>query len=153
MKVLLKHLFILLSFPFLLISCNEDDPEELQPPTAYFVVKGVVSSASDNKPVPEIIVEMRNIEIEKNGDSIYTLVATSFVENWDSEYRISENHPVQEDRTYLISFRDTDGALNGEFESLDTLVFFQNPVFEGADGGSYLGSVYKTINVKLKPKK
>jgi putative lipoprotein (rSAM/lipoprotein system) len=134
------------------ITSCKDDEKVIVPPTAYFDVTGEVRSAADNKLVPEIIVEMRNVKIEQSGDSIFSLVATSFPKYWSPEYYISEMHPVQEDRTYLISFRDTDGALNGEFESFDTLVFFQNPVFEGADGASYLGSVVKLVNVKLKPK-
>jgi len=150
----ISQLFVILLFCFGLVgACKKDEEKEIEPPTAYYVVKGEVKSAADNKLIPEIIAEMRHVKVTENGDSIFSLVATSHAKYWSGEYYIYEMYTKQEDRTYLISFRDTDGALNGEFESLDTLVVFQNPVFEGADGSSYLGSVYRTINVKMNPKK
>lgn len=135
------------------ITACKDDEKEIEPPTAYYVVKGEVRSSADNKLVPEIIIEMRLVKIMPKGDSIFNMVSTSFSNIWSPEYYLSEMYTLQEDRTYLISFRDTDGDLNGEYESLDTIVVFQNPVFEGAYGANYLGSVYRTINVELKPKK
>jgi len=152
MKIIYQvFVLLLLCFGFF-TACNDDEDKDVQPPTAYYVVKGEVKSSTDNKLVPEIIIEMRYVKIMPVGDSIFSLVATSFTKSWSPEYYLSEMYTLQEDRIYLISFRDTDGTLNGEYESRDTIVVFQNPVFEGADGASYLGSVYRTINVKLKPK-
>jgi len=58
-----------------------------------------------------------------------------------------------EDQEYKVQFMDDDGAQNGgEFVTLDTMVKFTNPKFEGGDGDWFSGFTSKELNVKLEKK-
>ena len=54
---------------------------------------------------------------------------------------------------FNIEFIDIDGAENGEYQSLDTIVEFKDPHFTGGDGDWYAGETSKEFNIQLNPKK
>ena len=110
-------------------------------PHADFIISGKIESATNNTPIPDIIVEVRDSR----------LVETGFSRS-DGSYEVAvEDFPA--DHTYQIKFTDTDGALNGEYETLDTTVVFKDPKYTNGDGEWYRGYTEKELNIKLKPKK
>jgi len=102
-------------------------------------VKGKVVSAADSKPIPDIIIEIRDIELVKtsfsDGEGNYSVIVDDAASN-----------PY-----YKVKFVDTDGFLNGEFETLDTTLLFKEPVHEGERW--FINYTEQELNVKLKPKK
>jgi len=114
-------------------------------PSADFIVKGKVGTAA-NSPVAGIKVEM---SMEANS---YLLNTASSAESTGA-YKVTGGGQFPDDQTFKIKFTDVDGALNGEFETLDTTVVFKDPKFTGGDGNWYHGQTEKELNVKLKPKK
>jgi len=115
--------------------------EEYGTPHATFIISGKIESATNNTEIPDIIVEVRETR----------LVATGF-SRYDRGYDVAvEDFPA--DHTYQIKFTDTDGALNGEYETLDTTVVFKDPKYTNGDGEWYRGYTEKELNIKLKPKK
>jgi len=135
-------------------SCKKEEPRYLYgSPHANFIINGKIESAADNKMIPEIIVEMRNVKNTEDGQSNISLVATGFSNSWTGSYRLLDIAASPEDKTYQIKFTDTDGALNGEYETLDTTVIFKDTKFEGGDGSWDAGYTEQELNVKLKPKK
>lgn len=119
-------------------------------PMADFVVKGKVESKS-NKPVVGIKVEMSKEYDSENGKTlVFVNSATSDGGNGAYEL-IGRDDPL--DQTFKIKFTDVDGTTNGEYETLDTTVVFQNVKYTGGDGNWYHGKTEKELNVKLKTKK
>jgi putative lipoprotein (rSAM/lipoprotein system) len=130
-------------------SCNKEGFYMYGSHHATFKINGEVKSATDGKLIPEIIVEVRKVYQEESG-LIVDMVETGFSdENGKYEVNMGDG-PV--DQTYHLRFSDTDGALNGEFESLDTTVVFKDPVFTNGDGSWYSGEAEQEINIELKPK-
>ena len=121
-------------------------------PHASFIITGKVESAATNTMIPEIIVEMREVKLAQDTPSNSILVATSFSSSWSGNYYLL-NTTTPDDKTYQIKFIDIDGALNGEYETLDTTVVFTKPKFTGGDGSWDYGYTDQELNVKLKPKK
>jgi len=119
-------------------------------PNAQFIMRGEVKSATDNKLIPEIIVEVRKEYPTEGGLTSGVLVQTGFSED-NGNYRIAVGDNPG-DQTFHLKFVDTDGALNGEYESLDTTVVFKDPKFADGDGHWYRGSTEQEVNIKLKPK-
>jgi len=122
-------------------SCKKDDSRMYGTPHASFIINGKIESAATNTPIPEIIVEMRNINLVETGFS-----------NIDGNYNLTAGD-FPGDKTYQIKFIDIDGALNGEYETLDTTVVFTKPKFTDGDGSWFAGYTEQELNVKLKPKK
>lgn len=133
-------------------SCNKE-PKLYGTPHADFIINGKIESAANNEMIPEIIVEMRNVKNTEDGQSNISLVATGFSNSWTGSYRLSDIAASPEDKTYQIKFIDTDGALNGEYETLDTTVVFKDTKFKDGDGSWFRGSTVKELDIKLKPKK
>jgi putative lipoprotein (rSAM/lipoprotein system) len=106
-------------------------------PSADYIIKGVITSATDNSPVKEIritaLFSKDTIKSDQKGAYLYKASGLSIGE-------------------IPLSFRDTDGATNGSFEAKDTIVTFINPVFTGDDGHWYRGKTEKVVNIKLKLK-
>ena len=122
-------------------------------PHASFIITGKVESAATNTMIPEIIVEMREVRNSQDEQpATSTLVATSFSSSYSGSYYLL-NTTTPDDKTYQIKFIDIDGALNGEYETLDTTVVFTKPKFKGGDGSWDYGNIDQELNVKLKPKK
>lgn len=107
-------------------------------PSAKFIVKGKVESAEDNKAI-------QNIRVVMLGDSVTTDI--------NGNYEVTDKYSFPKDQTYNIKFKDIDNALNGEFENLDTIVEFKDPIFKNGDGDWYRGETEKEFNIKLDPKK
>lgn len=131
-------------------SCNPMKAE-YGTPSADFIVKGKIESFGNNTPIPDIIVEMRRLKEGDGGQSDTSLRGTGFSDT-DGNYNLTDGETFPADQTYQIKFTDTDGALNGEYETLDTTIVFKDPVFTNGDGSWYSGSTEKVLNIKLKPK-
>ena len=117
--------------------------KEYGTPHADFIVRGKVVSEIDSRPIKNIRVIMRDstsiyyrdsINTDLNG--IYTLKVTGFP--------LSKN--------FNIDLKDIDGTENGEFQNLDTIVEFKNPVFTGGNKHWYNGQTEKEFDLKMKPK-
>lgn len=143
----------LISFLGFASSC--DSSEGIQAmygtPSADFIVKGKVGNAT-NSPVAGIKVEMSK-EVNNGTEKVSYLLNTTSSAESTGTYKVSGGGQSPVDQTFKIKFTDIDGALNGEYETLDTIVVFQDPKFTGGDGYWNQGQTEKEINVKLKPKK
>jgi len=141
-------IFLLVSILGFTTSC-EDAPAEYGTPHADFIITGKVESVTDNQPIPDIIVAMRYVPKEENS-SQSNLIGTGF-SNGIGSYYLRTSGDV-DDQTFQIKYTDTDGPLNGEYETLDTTVVFQDPKFTHGDGSWFIGYTEKMLDVKLKPK-
>ncbi len=141
-NVLITALMTLLGFA---TACERFPRMEYGTPHATFITKGKITSNHDNNPVSGIQVRMVADSNRRQVDSINSIN--------DGSYQVSDNFGFPVAQSYTMQFRDIDGTINGEFQSLDTVVEFKNPVFNGGDGHWYDGETQKEFNVKLKPKK
>lgn len=140
-------IFFLISILGFSLSCKKDEPVLMYgTPHACFIINGKIESAETNNLIPDIIVEMREV-FEQEGSR---LTATGF-SRFNGEYTVDMTASPK-DHTLQLKFTDTDGALNGEYESLDTTIVFQDPKFTNGDGSWYRGTAEKELNIKLKPK-
>jgi putative lipoprotein (rSAM/lipoprotein system) len=104
-------------------------------PCADFIVKGTVRSQTTSQPIPQI-------KVKAGWDSVYT--------DQNGKYQvIYDGFPQSQD--VLVHFTDVDGASNGNFQPLDTMIKFENPIFKGGNGHWYEGKVEKTVDIVLKP--
>jgi putative lipoprotein (rSAM/lipoprotein system) len=132
-------------------SCKEEDQARMYgSPHADFIIKGNIVSAADNNPIPDIIVEMRIVQ-KIVGEQDYIRLAGTGFSGDNGDYRVKDNSGYN--LTYQLKYTDTDGALNGQYETLDTTIVFKDPIFTGGDGQWYSGYVEKEVDIKLKPKK
>lgn len=104
-------------------------------PAATFKIEGKVTSDAGSK-IPGIRVIMQNDTSLTDPEGIFQVQTDDF----------------PGDKNFNVKFDDTDGELNGAFQSLDTIVSFVNPVFINPDEHWYAGETTKELNVKLKPK-
>ena len=119
-------------------SCSNDPVDEYGTPSAKFIVNGNVSSEESNEPV-------RNIRVVMQNDTAYT--------DQEGNYQVADNWGFPADQTYIIKFTDIDNELNGAYQSIDTVVEFNDPEFTGGDGNWYSGETTKILDIKLTPKK
>ena len=146
-------IFLLISILGFSTSCKDENQERMYgTPNASFIVKGKIESVSTNNPIPDIIVEMRILREGADGPSTPKLTRTGYSDT-NGNYNLTDGGSSPIDKTYQFKFTDTDGALNGEYETLDTTIVFKDPVFTGGDGQWYVGAVEQELNIKLKPKK
>lgn len=151
-KHLVFHCFnslilLLISLLGFTTSCAKEEMKYMYgSPNATFIVKGEIKSAQTQQPIPDIIVEMR-IVYEKEGAR---LAGTAFSKS-NGGYEVAMGE-YPGDYTIQLKYTDTDGALNGEFESKDTTVVFKDTKYSGGDGSWYWGHAEKEINIQLKPK-
>jgi len=138
-----RFIMFLLSILGFTSACNKDDHKmyEYGSPHAGFNVNGKIESALNNSPIPDIIVEARDVELLKTGFS-----------KTDGTYKVGIGD-FPGDHTYQIRFVDTDGKLNGEYETLDTTVVFKDSKYHDGDGSWFVGYTEQELNVKLNPKK
>jgi putative lipoprotein (rSAM/lipoprotein system) len=106
-------------------------------PHATFVVIGTILSEVDSTPIQSIRVVMEH-------DTVYT--------DPSGRYRV-ENSGFPDNNTLLVQFEDTDGATNGSYNPLDTIVEFKDPQFSGGSGSWDAGTTGKEVDVELKQKK
>jgi putative lipoprotein (rSAM/lipoprotein system) len=121
-------------------------------PSADFIVKGKVESAGERRPIAGIKVELSK-EVDTENGKIPVDIDHSVSAETTGAYTVANNGGFPIDQTYKVKFTDIDGALNGEFETLDTTIIFQNPKYTGGDGSWYNGRTEKELNVKMKTKK
>ena len=146
-------IFLLISILGFSTSCKDENQERMYgTPNASFIVKGKIESVSTNNPIPDIIVEMRILREGADGPLTPILISTGYSVT-NGIYNLKDNGTSLKEPTYQFKFTDTDGALNGEYETLDTTIVFKDPVFTGGDGQWYMGAVEQEMNIKLKPKK
>jgi putative lipoprotein (rSAM/lipoprotein system) len=120
-------------------------------PVSDYAVQGKIEADKTINPIAGIKVEM---SIEKDSENGKVIVGTSSaVSGNDGTYVVFANGKNPIDQTCKIKFTDIDGSQNGEYETLDTTIVFQNPVFTGGSGQWDEGQTVKKLNVKLKPKK
>ena len=127
---------IILAFLALLgFSCSLDpNPRcEYGMPSADFKALGSIIDEST-------LDKLSNIQVAMQGDTIYS------DENGNYEIRTDN---FSESQTFLISFTDVDGSLNGVYLPKDTLVDFSDVDFTNGDGSWYSGEKVKEINIKL----
>lgn len=106
-------------------------------PHATFLVKGNISSASSNKPIPQIKVIM-------GYDTTYT-------DNEGNYMAKMVDFPT--DQSYIIELFDVDGTQHGEFADTNATIDFIDPEFSGGDGNWNSGQTEKELDIKMKPKK
>ncbi|NOZ46491.1 MAG: hypothetical protein GXO79_06875 [Chlorobi bacterium] len=105
-------------------------------PSADFIINGIVQSEDSSQVIP-------NIKVVSGYDSTYS--------DYEGKYLLNiESFP--NNQTFLLKFTDIDKQENRQFETLDTLVEFTDPVFSGGDRNWYSGETKKVLNIKLKPK-
>jgi putative lipoprotein (rSAM/lipoprotein system) len=105
-------------------------------PYANYKVSGQVTSANTEMPIGQIEVEMFGETSVTNAKGNYQIIVSDF-----------PGEPV-----YDVFFKDVDGAEQGEYQDLDTLVDFNKPIFRNGDGDWYEGEASRTLNVELEPK-
>jgi len=120
-------------------------------PSADFIVKGKVENTL-NKPIAGIKVKMSKKVNAGAEEFSFPLDSTSSVVT-TGIYEVTANGQFPEEQTFHVKFTDVDGLLNGEYESLDTTVVFQNPKFTNGTDAWNQGQTEKEVDVKLKPKK
>lgn len=144
-----KHLsfinqIILSIMAFLGFSCDPDDiGVEYGAPCADFKVTGTV--------VDELTQDnLNNIQVILSDalSSSYNFDTTYCDENGNYEAEI-RSWPTS--TAFMVQFKDPDGAHNGAYLPLDTIVDFTDEVFVNGDGSWYSGKKTKELNVKLSP--
>ncbi|MFV0267034.1 MAG: radical SAM-associated putative lipoprotein [Draconibacterium sp.] len=116
--------------------CNPTDaPVEYGSPSATFVVKGKVTNEAE--------AGIKGIKVKMVNDSTAT--------DQNGQYEIDiVDFPT--DREFQIQFEDIDSAANGNYEKMDTVVTFVDPVFKNPDGNWYAGETTKEFDIKLREK-
>lgn len=118
-------------------SCEYGTPAmEYGTPYATFKVKGSIKSELTSNTIPNIRVVMGYDTTYADESGNYQVFNTNF----------------PDDQTFLVEFKDIDGEVNGEYQALDTIVEFIDPVFYGGTGNWDNGETEKEVNVKLKDK-
>lgn len=120
-------------------------------PSANFIVNGKIKSKADNMPIPGIKVQLSKEYTSVDQNFVYPLDSV-FSSSAGGTYKVTAKDQFPEDQTFNVSFTDVDGALNGEFEPLDTAVVFRNPKFSNGSGSWYQGETEVEFDVKLRPK-
>lgn len=120
-------------------------------PSADYIVRGKIEVDKTNNPIAGIKVEM-SIKKEYETGKVFVGVSSDASEN-DGTYIVCANGEYPVDQTCNIKFTDIDGSQNGDYETLDTTIVFQNPELTGSSGQWDEGETTKEVNVKLKPKK
>lgn len=122
-------------------SCDPIFVAEYGTPYAIFKINGTIENTLNSDNIENIRVIIG--DEWHDADSVLTDATGSFALNY--------NGFGGEENIYL-SIKDIDGAANGEFQDLDTIIQFNDPVFIDGDGSWYMGETSKTVSIKLKPK-
>jgi len=133
------------------ISCKEDEARMYGSPSADYLVKGSIRSTLNEQTIPDIKLQM--YPVSDNTDLSDEFLAGSARSDFKGRYvLVVYNYNSWADHSYLVRFTDVYGALNGEYQSLDTTIVFKDVKFTGGDGEWYMGTAEKELNIKLKPK-
>jgi len=109
-------------------------------PQADYIVKGNITSTKDNSILKGIRVIARDADSPFHCDTVKSDVSG----NYQAKIMNIEVTKIN------LTLTDIDGATNGSFEPLDTMVTFTNPKFTGGDGW-YTGKTEKVLHLKMKP--
>ena len=85
----------------------------------------------------------------RDSTSIYYRDSINTDLNWIYTLKVT-GFPLS--KNFNIDLKDIDGTENGEFQNLDTIVEFKNPVFTGGNKHWYNGQTEKEFDLKMKPK-
>jgi putative lipoprotein (rSAM/lipoprotein system) len=148
-------IILLISILGFSLSCKKEEQRYMygSPSSDYIIIKGKIESAENNQTIPDIIIELRGIASPESESAGTQLLKTGFSDAagtyklWDPR-----GYPFLDTKTYQIKFTDMDGALNGEYETLDTTIAVQDPKIKD-ENGAIQGTIEKEMNIKLKPKK
>lgn len=121
-------------------SCEKENDTKVEygTPSAKFIVNGKVISSESN-------LAVENIRVVMKGDTTRT--------DSDGKYQVMDEYGFPGSQAYDIQFQDTDGAENGDFQDLDTIVEFIDPQYTNGSGNWYSGEASEELNVELNPKK
>jgi len=133
-NLIISFLVSLLGFA---TACESTGGDEYGVPTARFTVKGKVTTVVTGAPVANIKVKM---------------LRDSTISDASGNYQIS-GIEFPHSQSIPIKYMDMDGALNGELQTLDTVVEFKDPKFTGGNGNWFQGETEKEFNIALKQKK
>jgi putative lipoprotein (rSAM/lipoprotein system) len=139
-----KLITLLLSLLGFTSACIIVGGVEYGTPHADFIVKGSVVSERDNRAIKNIRVAIRDTAYVHYQDSINTDLTGNYI------VKVT-GFPLS--KSFGIELKDIDGAENGEFQTLDTIIEFKDPVFTGGNKHWYNGQTEKEFNIKLRPKK
>ena len=117
-------------------ACRKDPAVEYGTPSAKFIVNGKIISGSTGDPIENIKVIMQRDTSFSDAQGIY---------------QVMDEYGFPGDKTYSIQFLDLDGALNGEFQNLDTLVEFVDPQYVNGSGW-YSGETSQEFDIQMNPK-
>lgn len=131
---------ILVSFLGFTTACNGGGYCEYGMPNADFKINGNIKSENTSAIIPNIKVTMQDTS---------GYYSTSVNSNESGNYEIQIND-FPTDNAYLLTFEDIDSTENGEYETLDTIIEFNDTEFSGGDGSWYAGETEQELNVKLK---
>ena len=126
-------------------ACTDMFPgSEYGVPHADFIINGSVKSEINSSTIKNIRVIMADTS------SHYVYSDTCFTD-------LNGNYTVKlvafpDDQVFKINLQDIDGVANGQYQTLDTLVEFKNPVFTGGGKHWYNGSTQKVLNLNMKAK-
>jgi putative lipoprotein (rSAM/lipoprotein system) len=116
-----------------------------------YSINGNVNSSVDNHQIQDIKIEM--YRIPEIGGQPQEQLSGSARSDLHGRYELNDySNPPLGDHAYLVRFTDVDGPLNGEYQSMDTTVVFQDVKFTGGDGKWNMGTAKKEVYIKLKPK-
>ena len=121
-------------------SCEKLGPDpvaEYGVPSAKFIINGNITNSTDNTPI-------NNIRVVMKGDTSYS--------DSNGNYSVIDKYGFPGNQDIDIKFKDIDGATNGEFNDLDTVVEIKNPSYQNGDGNWYAGEATQELNVKLEEK-
>ncbi len=136
-KFLKAYNAIIVALMALLGFSNCTDPrDEYGSPSATFKVNGKVTDLLTSRAIQDIKVLMQGDSTQTDAEGRFSLSQVSF--------------PT--DQTFVIQFKDIDGAANGgQFQLKDTLVEFKDPQFINGDGSWYAGETSLEFNLNLEP--
>ena len=143
--------FLLMLFGFQ--SCDTG-MAEYGTPSATFKVKGKVQDNDTKEPVKNIrAVLVRVQQYESSNQKIENIYETDTVyTNNAGEFSTSVTSFPGSNVEFKIKFADVDGTENGEYESKDVEVIFDNPRYEGKSGSWHEGEVTKNVGtIDLEP--
>jgi putative lipoprotein (rSAM/lipoprotein system) len=150
-KSLNSLIVLLISLLGFSTACSKDETRMYGSPMYGYSINGNINSSVDNHSIQDIKMEM--YLIPEIGGQAEEQLCGSARSDLKGRYRLNDyRYSFKSDRAYLVRFTDADGPLNGEFQSLDTTVVFQDVKFTGGDGEWDRGTAEKELYIKLKPK-
>lgn len=133
-------------------ACSKDvGSYEYGVPIYGYSIRGNVNSTVDNRQIQDIKIEM--YKIPEIGGQPQEQLCGAARSDLHGRYELNDySNPPISNHAYLVRVTDVDGALNGEYQSLDTTVVFQDVKFTGGDGDWNMGIAKKDVYIKLRPK-